>query len=152
MKFGSFKIGKSKEKAAPQENEEEAIPQEILDSQEDDSQVRHNAPIQELSLEAEATEEGPDTITADEAEGIPEDSAEGVKMVEMQAEPAAAPAEAKEEEKMDLNASINSIFTNVEDEENPLANLVNSLPEVAATELIDDLKEISDIIKDWQKK
>jgi hypothetical protein len=69
--------------------------------------------------------------------------------------PLAAPVKKEEPKKggvLDLGASIGNIFTDVEDEVNPLANLIRVLPDVAATELIDDLKEINDIIKDWQKK
>jgi hypothetical protein len=58
----------------------------------------------------------------------------------------------KKKDALDLGASIGNIFTDLEEEENPLVNLIKVLPDVAATELIDDLKEINDIIKDWQKK
>jgi|WetSurMetagenome_2_1015567.scaffolds.fasta_scaffold358342_1 hypothetical protein len=68
--------------------------------------------------------------------------------------PAASPGKDGEKKKdsLDLGASIGNIFNDLEEEENPLANLIKALPDVAATELIDDLKEINDIIKDWQKK
>ena len=61
-------------------------------------------------------------------------------------------AGAKDAAGLDLSSSISNIFNNIDDEENPLANLIKVLPDVAATELLDDLKEINDIIKDWQKK
>jgi len=47
--------------------------------------------------------------------------------------------------------SINNLFSDEEDEENPLANLIKSLPDVTANELLDDLNEIQGIIKEWQK-
>jgi hypothetical protein len=71
---------------------------------------------------------------------------------EVKAEPVPPPAAAKEA-KVDLsNDSINSLFSQDEEEENLLANLVRSLPDVAASELLDDIKEIKGIIEDWQKK
>ena len=37
--------------------------------------------------------------------------------------------------------SISDLFSHEEEEVNPLVNLINSLPDVTAQELIDDLKE-----------
>jgi hypothetical protein len=173
MKFGGFKLGK-KEKEAPQE---ETLTEEPVDQIEtivqDVEPVRPHAPLQELSLDAEITTEGGDgtqelvdPTAAPEEEGVP------VKLAEIQINPAASvppppppppaasappPAPigkdtAKKSDLMDLGASIGNIFTDLEEEANPLANLIKALPDVAATELIDDLKEINDIIKDWQKK
>jgi len=150
MKFGGFKIGKSKEKSNAQENPEAEI---IEGAQEDDVPVRHNAPIQELSLDAERTTEEADIVSAEEPEESAEEEEEAVKMVEVQVEASTGSAEAKpDDSNVDLSTSISNIFENVEDDENPLANLIKTLPEVSAAELIDDLKEISEIIKDWQKK
>jgi hypothetical protein len=74
------------------------------------------------------------------------------------AEVSAAPEKPDETEKeikpdADLgDDSLNNLFSDQEEEENPLANLINSLPDVTAGELMDDLKEIKGIIKEWQKK
>jgi len=163
MKFGNFKIGKSNKKNVPkEETDEEALDVVLQDTGEDDTPARANAPIQELSLDEVNEEGGPDVIPAEETFETGEDETDSIKLVEVQADatipetpPAAAPAsvvENKDEEKLDINASISKIFNNIEDEENPLANLVKALPDVAASELIDDLKEINDIIRDWQKK
>ena len=85
---------------------------------------------------------------------------EGLKVVEVAAG-ADAPAEAEKEpanaeaekepstEKED--DSINSLFNQEDDEVNPLANLVNSLPDVTAQELLDDLGEIKEIIREWER-
>jgi hypothetical protein len=48
--------------------------------------------------------------------------------------------------------SLKALFDSHEEEENPLAKLINSLPDITVDELMDDLKEIKDIIRDWQKK
>ncbi len=47
--------------------------------------------------------------------------------------------------------SLSNLFSNHEEEVNPLASLINSLPDVTVQELVDDLSEIKSIIKDWQK-
>jgi hypothetical protein len=48
--------------------------------------------------------------------------------------------------------SLSNLFNQDEEEENPLAALINSLPDVSAQELLDDLQEIKDIIRDGQRK
>jgi ribosomal protein L12E/L44/L45/RPP1/RPP2 len=62
--------------------------------------------------------------------------------------PAALPEE-KKEEKSDDN-DLNKLFSTDETEENPLASLINSLPDVTVQELLDDLAEIHGIIKEWR--
>jgi hypothetical protein len=167
MKFGNFKLGK-KDKAAVEEQlavEDPGVPiDELVQGAEP---VMPHPPLQELSLEAEDTSEQPAT---QDGAAPAEEEGEPIKLVEVHpavpaasaapAVPAAAPPPAldakkeppKKNDPMDLSASISNIFTDTDDEDNPLINLIRSLPDVAATELIDDLKEINDIIKDWQKK
>jgi hypothetical protein len=173
MKFG-FKFGKSKEQApaeeAPAENVE-IVDQLIQSIEEDGTTVKPHAPLGELSLDAEQDLDAVETPLTEE--GTAEEEGEAVKLVELKAEPPAAAAVAaaappppqpqpaapevkkdaagKPADPMDISATINSVFTDVEDEENPLANLIKTLPDVAATELMDDLKEINDIMKDWKK-
>lgn len=162
MKLGGFKIGKSKEKEipleeAPQEATDEAVPEIPLDAE----PVKPHAPLQELSLDNSEVPGNGDTIAAEEVALPAEEEAESIKLVELPTDPAAAApappaakkdAGSKDAGGLDLSASISNIFNNIDDEENPLANLIKVLPDVAATELLDDLKEINDIIKDWQKK
>jgi hypothetical protein len=77
---------------------------------------------------------------------------EEVKPVEASAVPE-KPAKKEGEIKLDDSGdSFNNLFSDEEDEENPLANLIKSLPDVTARELIDDIAEIKGIIKEWQKK
>ncbi len=64
--------------------------------------------------------------------------------------------ENEEEAGLDLSVkdeddSFNNLFTNEEEEANPLANLINNLPEVSAQELINELEEIKEIIKERQQ-
>ena len=58
--------------------------------------------------------------------------------------------EEKKEAKPDDADSLNNLFSSEEEEENPLAGLINSLPDVTARELMDDLAEIQRIIKEWK--
>lgn len=51
----------------------------------------------------------------------------------------------------DDDNSFNNLFSTDEEEVNPLANLISSLPDVTAQELVDDLQEIKEIIQEWQK-
>lgn len=76
---------------------------------------------------------------------------EEVKIVQVGAG-AAAPAEAeKEPAKKEEIDSLNSLFSQEDEEENPLAALINSLPDVTAQELLDDLQEIKEIMREWQQ-
>jgi|WetSurMetagenome_2_1015567.scaffolds.fasta_scaffold46323_2 hypothetical protein len=62
----------------------------------------------------------------------------------------AAPVEEKKEAKLDDSDSLKNLFSQDEEEENPLASLINSLPDVSVRELLDDIAEINRIIKEWQ--
>ncbi len=95
-------------------------------------------------------------VNLDEAKAPPAKSSETAKGT------AAAPGqEAKPGVKQEINLdvqtdvdvdSLGSLFNQNEEETNPLANLINSLPDVTVGELIDDLNEIKRIIKEWQPK
>jgi hypothetical protein len=171
MKFG-FKLGRKEKEELEEEVYEEELVQEteevVQELVEGIEPVKPHPPLQELSLDADLGGEDTDSLNILDPSAA-EEEGEPIKLVEVQPNPAAAaessppaavqapaPEAPKEPDKkndpMDLGASISSIFTDEEDEENPLINLIKSLPEVAAAELIDDLKEINDIIKDWQKK
>jgi hypothetical protein len=89
-----------------------------------------NKPAEEATPEAEA-EKPPET----KAENPPEAKAE-------------KPPEAKTADEGD---SFSSLFTQDDEEENPLANLIASMPDISAGELLDDLKEIKGIMKEGRK-
>jgi chromosome segregation ATPase len=106
--------------------------------------VRPHGPIRELSLDSGDS-------FSDEIQREGEDI-EVVKTVEAKPDAQNAAAAAKVEKPGALSDSFKDLFADDEVDENPLANLIKSLPDVSTNELEDDLKEIKDIIKDWQKK
>lgn len=115
--------------------------------------IRPHGPIEELSIEPEDALNG---VDSDEEVEDPnanlEEDEEEVKLVETSAESEpASPAENKTKSNYD-SESLKALFANVDEEENPLASLINSLPEITIDELEEDLKEIKDIIRDWQQK
>jgi hypothetical protein len=139
--------------------------------------VRPHGPAAELTLEPEDLQNGAgvtldeidDSAKPGEAVKITEVTAakvaaapKGVPVVALKPAPATiAPApvavapvaeikEEKKEEKPDDADSLNKLFSSDEEEENPLASLINSLPDVTARELMDDLAEIQRIIKEWK--
>jgi len=122
------------------------------DIQADDEEVEAgpHPPLDELSIEPEDKLAEIDDIESDIDQ--PGEGAEEIKVVEVisGSEPA---VEGKEEPKVEDigDDSINNLFSDEEEEENPLANLIKALPDVTAQELVDDLEEIKGIIKEWQK-
>jgi hypothetical protein len=182
MKFKGFKIGKSKEKNGDENATaggatvtQIAELEEHLNGQTDnlkqtekklkklsgkvgdtenteDVIAKPHGPIGELSVEPE-DDLAIEASTADEdVDVVPEESDEKVKLVEVTAETTTPPPAEKEEKVEATGDSLDKLFSDDEEEENPLASLIRSLPDVDVNELIDDLKEIKDIIKDWQKK
>ena len=130
-----------------------------------------HGPLGELTLEADEKSTDLDILTAASESDDSEEGEEKVKLVEVNvvrvtppikasqvklAEaitvPAKSPAKEKEIKLDDNNDSLGNLFSNDDEEVNPLANLINALPDVTAQELIDDLKEIKRIIKEWQPK
>ena len=111
-----------------------------------------HGPIGELSIEPLDSLSGVDT---DEQEDIntklvkePED----LHLTEVEPEPKPS-LKTEQTTKTNLDAdSLKALFTSEEHEENPLASLINSLPDITTDELMDDLKEIKGIIRDWQRK
>lgn len=113
---------------------------------EDDTPKPHG-PLSELEVEP-GDDLAYDDINVDTQ---PEDAGEDVQLVEVGAE-SDAPTETPQEPKLeDADDSLKNLFSDDEEEVNPLANLINSLPDVTAQELVDDLNEIQEIIKEWQK-
>jgi len=180
MRIKGFKIGKSKEKPkdedAPVEgttteqiaemeekingrtkNLEETAQelQELSDGAstpegDEDIPTGPHGPLDELTIEPNEQLSGADDIDL-EADTLVE-GGEEIKVVEVGAGSAAPPEGEKEARVEDIGAdSINNLFNDDEEEENPLANLINALPDVPASELIDDLNEIKGIIKEWQQ-
>jgi hypothetical protein len=130
-----------------------------------------HGPIGELSLEADEKPKDAVILAAAAESDEPEESEGEVKLVEVSAVsapppvkasrvkpveaitiPAKSPEKEKEIKLDDNNDSLGNLFSQNDEEVNPLANLINALPDVTAQELIDDLKEIKKIIKEWQPK
>jgi hypothetical protein len=128
-----------------------------------------HGPIGELSVEPddelgeEEGEPGPDinepaigenkldiqVVQTDKADKTPP---AGVNEVILETEAIEGPEAELKEVKLDTDGdSLNQLFSQDEAEENPLVNLINSLPDVTVQELMDDLSEIQGIIKEWQQ-
>jgi ribosomal protein L12E/L44/L45/RPP1/RPP2 len=165
--------GKNKHKGKADKHAQH--PEEAITLPTDVTPVRPHGPAAELTLEEEEPQETAG-ITLDEVE-INDSTklGEEVKIKEVTAvKPAAAPAsaaaniavavtaaapaaenktenkeETKEEKSQDAD-SLNNLFNTEEEEENPLASLINSLPDVSVREIMDDLAEIQRIIKEWR--
>jgi hypothetical protein len=118
----------------------------------EDVPVRPHGPIGELTVESE--EKTPDKDKSADTSELPGENGEEIKIVEVKTEAAAElkeEKEKKEEKAEDDSESLSKLFSQDEEEENPLANLINSLPDVTAQELLDDLNEIKGIISEWQQ-
>jgi TolA-binding protein len=115
------------------------------------SELQPHGPIGELSTVPEDSLSGVDTDEEEDTSAEPEKKPAKAKVAE--AEPESKPSTATKKPDKQLDAeSLKALFTSEEEEENPLAGLINSLPDVSVDELMDDLKEIKDIIRDWQNK
>ena len=115
------------------------------------SELQPHGPIGELSIEPEDSLSGVDTDEEEDTDTPLKEEPEDVKLVEAEPESKPATSMKKPDKKLDAE-SLKALFTSEDEEENPLAGLINSLPDVSVDELMDDLKEIKDIIRDWQKK
>ena len=119
------------------------------DSKEDEeAPPQPHGPLVELEL-------GPEDIVTDKEPDFdtpPEEAEEEVTTVEV-GTGIAAPAEAeKETPKAEESDSLGSLFSQDEEEVNPLANLIDSLPDVTVQELLDDIQEIKGIVQEWQQQ
>ena len=182
MKFKGFKIGKSKENNGKEKAPETGATatkiaelEEQLNGRTDNLKktekqlkklsgklgdkenteeiiAKPHGPIGELSVEPEDDLDVAALVVDEEDDVAAEGSAEKVKLVEVLGEPAPNPPAKKEVKVEAMGDSLDKLFSSDEEEENPLASLIRSLPDVDVNELVDDLKEIKDIIKDWQKK
>jgi len=172
MRFKSFKLGMLKGKS---EEDYTDIDEEQVSNETEDIAVTEQSPegVSDVSNEAgkdeeptpgphgplsELTVEPQDTMLDEEADvsSLFDESEEDVKIVEVSAEATAAEEKEKEEEKeppkTEDDDSFSNLFSSEEEEVNPLANLINSLPDVTTRELLDDLREINELLQDGQQK
>ena len=143
--------------------------QELSDSVieiDDDEKPKPHGPISELSVDPEDKMMDIDLeldnlgTIENEADGgiqlvelgneptIQEETAEVVNAENKQAEETKDAEAEPEEQKAEEDDSFSNLFSDEEEEGNPLDTLINSLPDVTAQELVDDLQEIKDIILD----
>ena len=156
---------KTKELEATEQELKELSDTAKVSEEDEDTPPQPHGPLDELTVtpEDELFDVGEETDVgalpgeADEGLKVVEVTAgadapdEGLKVVEVAAG-ADAPAEAEKEPSTEKeDDSINSLFNQEDDEVNPLANLINSLPDVTAQELLDDLGEIKEIIREWER-
>jgi hypothetical protein len=122
----------------------------VIGSEEDEEPPpQPHGPLSELTVEPK--DELPDPDEETDVGSLLGEADEEVKIVEVGAG-AAAPAEAeKEPAKEEESDSLNSLFSQEDDEENPLAALINSLPDVTVEELLADLQEIKEVIQEWRQ-
>ena len=132
----------------------------LNDSDEEIETIKPHGPLVELSVEPEDKMMDIDLDTT--SDELLEATTDEIKVVEI-GDNTAAPVESTGSEKAQPEAeaepaaeggeddAFSNLFGTEEEEENPLASLINSLPDVSAQELVDDLQEIKDIILDNKK-
>lgn len=122
----------------------------------EDNSTKPHGPLGELTLET-GEESGDDLVLQKIDLGpAPAPAEENVKMAEVKAAapapPAAPPvAEAKPEPAKEEDDSLLNLFSQDEAEVNPLDSLIKSLPDVTVQELLDDLQEIKEIMKETKQ-
>lgn len=134
----------------------------LNDSFDEDDTPKPHGPLVELTVEPEDKMMDIDLdMTSDDE--LFEAATEEIKIVEVGSD-TTAPAGSKEQEESQPEAeavppveeseddSFKNLFGAEEEEVNPLATLINSLPDVSVQELVDDLQEIKDIITDNKKR
>jgi hypothetical protein len=139
------------EKSEKSEQPEEVANTASHSEGEENTTPKPHGPLSELTVEPENGLQDAEL----EAETPVEEADEEVNVVKIGAEEA-APAEAeskaeKEPEKED-DDSLGNLFSQEEEEENPLASLLNSLPDVTAQELLDDAQEITEMMRELHQK
>jgi hypothetical protein len=125
----------------------------------DDTAAQPHGPLGELEVPvASAVGDGGESTPVD----TPANPTAGFKTASVrvgagaasEAAPSAAastpPAAAAPAPEAQNDGGFSSIFAMEDTEENPLAALINALPDVTAQELMNDLGEIKDIIREWQ--
>ena len=144
----------------------ETLPQAGITPAADDIPVRPHGPAAELTVEPEDLKQDID-LTLDELDDDSISLGGEVKISEVGAVTAAPKAgpeaavpdpaapevkleDTKESQPDENDDSLNKLFSDQEEEENPLAALIANMPDVTVQELMDDLEEIKRIIREWK--
>ena len=143
-------------------DEDEVVEREEPDESdaEADTKVKNNLITKPVSLEELENMAG----DSDEAQEKNSEEGEGVltQTIQLEEEPSAeekdenalfesTDKEKSEPEKEGESDSLSDLFSDDEEEENPLASLITSLPDVTATELLEDMKEVQVLLREWQQ-
>jgi hypothetical protein len=148
------------------ERTQETSPQAKITPGADDIHVRPHGPAAELTVEPEDPKQDID-LTLDELDDNSISLGGEIKISEVGEsvstpkegpaadvpDPAVPEVKLEDTEKSqpdENNDSLNNLFSDQEEEENPLASLVAALPDVTVQELMDDLEEIKRIIREWK--
>ena len=137
---------------------------------EEESPPQPHGPLGELTLEPEdigAEEVDTSTLFEDDDQGAPvvevikaetPAPANEASVTEVSATEESVTEESATEEAASqtppaaIDNSLSSLFSDDEEEEAPLATLIQAMPDVTPQELLDDLNEIHNILKYWQRK
>lgn len=103
----------------------------VVDKTADKAAGKHDDKTDDKAKKNEKTEQSEDTKPNEKSEP------------EKEAKPDAA--------SLDSGDGFSDLFSDEEEDVNPLANLINNLPEVSAQELINELEELKEIIKERQQ-
>ena len=143
-------------------DEDEVVEREEPDESdaEADTKVKDNLITKPVSLEELENMAG----DSDEAQEKNPEEGESVlaQTVQLEEEPSAeekdenalfesTDKEKSEPKKEEESDSLSDLFSDDEEEENPLASLITSLPDVTATELLEDMKEVQVLLREWQQ-
>jgi len=135
-----------------------------LSAEDTDASPHPHGPLSELTIDPEDTSDeeimGAANLfeeTDDEIPVVEVIKAESMAKPEAKPEAEPAPATAAEPEAeapaiTEDDNSLASLFGNEEEEEKPLASLIESLPDVTPRELLDDLQELKDLIRERHRK
>ena len=140
---------------------------EVVEREEpDESDAEANTRVGDNLITKPVGLEELENVAGDSDEAQEKNSEEGENVlaqpVQLEEEPAAeekdesalfksADTEESEPEKEGGSDSLSDLFSDDEEEENPLAGLITSLPDVTATELLEDMKEVQVLLREWQQ-
>ena len=125
------------------------------DDDDDEEPVGPHPPLQELTLEDIDEDEDDDFVLSPDVPGETPVKVVSAKVPGAEASEEEDTEEDEDEEELDAGGDgddLKNLFSEDEEEDHPLANLINFLPDVSVQELVDDIEEIKSIIKEWQQQ
>ena len=136
----------------------------LTDDYADDEPIGPHGPLQELTLEdipddddlLELPVDFPQNVEApvvtklEVSAAPPQPDSEIKDIIDVAAIDASENEDAEQPGKIDFSDPFSDLFEDDGEDENPLAALIRNLPDVSVEELVDDLTEIKNIIREWQ--